>query len=129
MVSRVMPPQLGKSPGYSYAAVTDSERLVFTAGAVPLDANGDLVGRGSHRQQTEQVLANLEIALNAAGAGGEDVLKTTIYVVAHEHEQLLEVWNVVRDSFVGQAAATLLGVSMLGYQDQLVEIEAIAVAP
>jgi enamine deaminase RidA (YjgF/YER057c/UK114 family) len=63
----------------------------------------------------------------AAGADLEDVLKTTVYVATHEQEDLLTVWEVVRRHFNDHdAPGTLLGVSVLGYRDQLVEIEAVA---
>ena len=100
----------------------------MTAGAVPLDAEGNLVGVGDLASQTRQVLANLGVALEAAGATGDDVLKTTVYVVAQGPADLSAVWRVVQESEVATAASTLLGVSLLGYEGQLVEIEAIAVS-
>ena len=54
------------------------------------------------------------------------MLKTTVYVVAEKREDLSEVWRVVQESEVAAAASTLLGVSLLGYEGQLVEVEAIA---
>jgi enamine deaminase RidA (YjgF/YER057c/UK114 family) len=120
-------PGLSDPPGYSHAVVASGGRLVVTAGAVPLDANGNLVGRGDYAAQTRQVLDNLALALGAAGARGEDVLKTTVYVVAQDREDLGGVWRVIQESEVAAAASTLLGVSLLGYEGQLVEVEAIAV--
>jgi enamine deaminase RidA (YjgF/YER057c/UK114 family) len=121
-------PGLSDPPGYSHAVVASGGRLVVTAGAVPLDADGNLVGRGDYVAQARQVLDNLALALKAAGAGGQDVLKTTVYVVAEDREDLTVVWRVVQESEVAAAASTLLGVSLLGYEGQLVEVEAIAVA-
>jgi enamine deaminase RidA (YjgF/YER057c/UK114 family) len=65
--------------------------------------------------------------LAAAGSGPEQVLKTTVYVVAAERSELVRAWDVIAAGF-GDARppSTLLGVSMLGYADQLVEIEAVA---
>ncbi len=101
--------------------------LVHTAGAVPMDAGGSLVGEGDLEAQTRQVLANLEAQLAAAGATPADVVKTVIYVAAEGREDLHAVWEVVRTSPFDGAASTLLGVSYLGYTGQLVEIEAVAV--
>ena len=101
--------------------------MVTTAGAVPLDAAGRLVGPGDRRAQTKQTLDNLMLALETVGAGADDVMKTTVYVVAGDRADLAAVWEVVQDSGVAGAASTLLGVSLLGYEGQLVEIEAIAV--
>jgi enamine deaminase RidA (YjgF/YER057c/UK114 family) len=119
-------PGLSDPPGYSHVAVASGGRLVVTAGAVPLDADGNLVGRGDYVAQARQVLDNLALALQAAGAGGQDVLKTTVSVVAEDREDLTVVWRVVQESEVAAAASTLLGVSLLGYEGQLVEVEAIA---
>ena|SRR5215210_679333 len=127
MIERINASGLSETPGYSHVAVALEGRLVLTAGAVPLDADGDLVGRGDYVAQTRQVLDNLGLALQAAGARGEEVLKTTVYVVAEDRADLFEVWRVVQESDVAAAASTLLGVSLLGYEGQLVEVEAIAV--
>lgn len=78
--------------------------------------------------QTRQTLANLMRALAAVGATGDDVLKTTIYVVSTDRAALVAVWRAVQQSPVAAAASTLLGVALLGDEGQLVEIEAIASA-
>ncbi len=70
---------------------------------------------------------NLEIALAAAGAGLCDVVKTTVYVASTHRDDLATAWEVVRRRFGDHdPPSTLVGVSVLGYRDQLVEIEAIA---
>lgn len=54
-------------PGYAHVGVVEpGEQLVLTAGMVPLDANGVLVGATDFVAQTVQVLSNLENALRAA---------------------------------------------------------------
>jgi enamine deaminase RidA (YjgF/YER057c/UK114 family) len=126
LIERLNAPGLSDPPGYSHAVVACGGRLVTTAGAVPLDASGNLVGHGDYAAQTLQVLDNHGLAL-AAGTGGGNVLKTTVYVVAKDRADLSEVWRVIRESEVSAAASTLLGVSLLGYEGQLVEVEAIAV--
>lgn len=111
---------------YAYAAVAGS--LVFTAGACPLDAAGAIVAPGDVAAQAEQVMANLVTALRAAGAGLTDVAKTTVYVASGDRADLVAAWDVVRRWFGDHdAPSTLLGVAVLGYPDQLVEVEAIAV--
>lgn len=113
---------------YAYAAVAEGvTRLVFTAGACPLDAAGNVVAAGDVVAQAEQVMTNLELALQAAGAELGDVLKTTIYVATPRQEDLVAAWDVVRRRFGDHdAPSTLVGVAVLGYRDQLVEVEAIA---
>lgn len=55
---------------YAYGAVVaPGARLVFAAGACPLDADGQTVGVGDYAAQARQMMHNLEIALRDAGAG------------------------------------------------------------
>ncbi len=82
---------------------------------------------GDVTRQTEKVMANLATALIAAGAGITDVVKTTIYVASDQREDLLAAWNVISAAFGDHdVPSTLLGVAVLGYPDQLVEVEAVA---
>jgi enamine deaminase RidA (YjgF/YER057c/UK114 family) len=113
---------------YAYAAVAHGgSRLVFTAGACPLDREGATVGVADVATQATQVMANLTVALRAAGADLTDVVKTTVYVASSRREDLVAAWNVVSETFGHHdAPSTLLGVAVLGYPDQLVEVEAVA---
>ena len=112
---------------YHYATVAGPGDLVFAAGACPLDESGDVVDGPDIPAQTRRCVANLRTALEAAGAGFDEVLKTTVYVASAEQADLVRAWDVVAEAF-GDARppSTLLGVSVLGYTSQLVEIEAVA---
>jgi enamine deaminase RidA (YjgF/YER057c/UK114 family) len=124
----VRPPGLAGTAPYAYAAVTDPGRMTFTAGACPLDADGVTVAVGDVAGQARQVMANLTIALDGAGVGLEHVLKTTVYVATTVRSDLVAAWEVVREAFGDHdAPSTLVGVTVLGYPDQLVEVEAVAV--
>jgi enamine deaminase RidA (YjgF/YER057c/UK114 family) len=129
-VSLIAAKRLYSGAPYAYAAVAEGSGLVFTAGACPLDESGNVVAAGDIPTQMRQALSNLSEALAAAGCTIKDVLKTTVYVAASSREDLLAAWAEV-SSYFGQHAApsTLLGVSFLGYRDQLVEVEAVAQRP
>ena len=72
-------------------------------------------------------MANLRMSLQDAGAGLDDIVRTTVYVASTEREDLVAVWEVVRDALSPHdPPSTLLGVAVLGYVDQLVELDAIA---
>ena len=109
---------------YDYSAAAGG--LIFTAGACPLDENGRVVAPGDRELQAARAVENLLAALAQHSAGPESLVKTTVFVVAQQRADLARVWNVVR-ARLGRAPSTLLGVSILGYPGQLVEIEAIAV--
>jgi enamine deaminase RidA (YjgF/YER057c/UK114 family) len=123
-------PGLFPHSGYAYAAVSAPGSLVFAAGACPIDADGEVVGGADVAAQARQTMANLVVALDAAGVGLTDVLKTTIYVASADQADLVSAWTVVHDEYFSEheVPSTLLGVTVLGYSGQLVEIEAIAQA-
>jgi enamine deaminase RidA (YjgF/YER057c/UK114 family) len=115
---------------YAYAARVSQGDLVFTAGACPLDRQGRVVAPGDVAAQMRQALGNLAMALEESGAAIEDVVKTTVYVASSDRSDLVSAWDEVAAFFGGHdAPGTLLGVTVLGYPGQLVEIEAIAVSP
>jgi enamine deaminase RidA (YjgF/YER057c/UK114 family) len=112
---------------YAYAAIAPPSALIFTAGACPLNGNGEVAGAGDIRAQASLAVANLSTALAASGAALRDVLKTTVFVASAQRADLVTAWDVIRAAFGDHdAPSTLLGVTVLGYPDQLVEIEAVA---
>jgi enamine deaminase RidA (YjgF/YER057c/UK114 family) len=114
---------------YAYAATSHETGLVLTAGACPLDDQGRVVSPGDIALQMRRAIDNLRIALEECGAQMGDVLKTTIFVSSNSRDDLLLAWNEVAAAFGDtKPPSTLLGVAVLGYPDQLVEIEAIALA-
>jgi enamine deaminase RidA (YjgF/YER057c/UK114 family) len=114
---------------YAYASIAPPGSVIFTAGACPLDDNGQVVGAGDVRAQASLAVANLSVALAEAGATFADVVKTTVFVASAQQADLVAAWEVVEAAFGDHdAPSTLLGVTVLGYRDQLVEIEAVAVA-
>jgi enamine deaminase RidA (YjgF/YER057c/UK114 family) len=115
---------------YAYAARAGQGDLIFTAGACPLDEQGQVVAPGDVRAQMSQALDNLQTVLEESGAAVRDVLKTTVFVASSDRGDLVTAWDEVAGFFAGHdAPSTLLGVAVLGYPGQLVEIEAIAVIP
>jgi enamine deaminase RidA (YjgF/YER057c/UK114 family) len=119
---------LGDVAEYAYAATVESgARLIFLAGACPLEKDGRTAGVGDYAGQAAKCVETLTEALRAAGATIEDVVSTRVLVASSRQPDLGAAWAVVRDAF-GQhdVPSTLMGVTVLGYDDQLVEIEAVA---
>jgi enamine deaminase RidA (YjgF/YER057c/UK114 family) len=128
-LENVDPPQLYVGAPYHYATIASAGQLVFSAGACPIDVSGRVPHPGDLDAQAALAVRNLETALQAAGAGLGDVVKTTVYVAARDRSELVRAWDVVAAAFApAKPPSTLLGVAFLGYPEQLVEIEAIAVA-
>jgi enamine deaminase RidA (YjgF/YER057c/UK114 family) len=113
---------------YAYAATAPAQsRLIFLAGACPLNEDGSTDAIGDYAGQAAKAIENMRIALGDAGASLEDVLSTRVLVASTRQQDLVAAWEVVRDSFGDHdVPSTLIGVTVLGYKDQLVEIEAVA---
>lgn len=113
---------LAQTAQYRYADVVGSR--LFLAGQVPHDADGKMVGIGDVRAQARRCLENLRTVITVHGFGLEDLHRLTVFVVGPQ-EHLSAAWEEVAGWFGGHVPpATLLGVHLLGYRDQLVEIDA-----
>lgn len=113
---------------YAYAATAPAEaRLIFLAGSCPLNIDGTTAGVGDYAVQAAKCVENMSIALREAGAQLSDVISTRVLVASTRQTDLVSAWEVVRAAFGDHdVPSTLLGVTVLGYDDQLVEIEAVA---
>jgi len=116
---------LADTPGYRYADRVGDQ--LYVAGQVPRDGSGDLVGAADAAAQAASCLHNLRTLLEVHDFAEADIRRLIIYVVG-EQQNLLDAWSAVTEWFAGDVPpATLLGVNLLGYSDQLVEIDATVV--
>jgi reactive intermediate/imine deaminase len=116
-------------PPYGYSQVVDAPagRIVYTAGQIPFDADGQLVGEGDFEAQTRQVFANLTTALAAADATWSDVVKLNYFV---RDVGQADAMRAIRDEFIDTEhppASTLVEISRLFRDDVLIEVEAVAI--
>jgi enamine deaminase RidA (YjgF/YER057c/UK114 family) len=113
---------------YSHVVVATGSRLVFVAGQVAEDGQGNLIGPGDMTVQARQVFANIGRALDAAGARPQQVTKLTIFVAncRREHLAMIEEGRI---AVFGdhKPTDTLVGVAALSRPDYLLEVDAIAV--
>jgi 2-iminobutanoate/2-iminopropanoate deaminase len=112
---------------YSHVVVADGKRLIFVAGQLARDREGNVVGKGDMRAQMRQVGENIKAALEAAGASLGDLVKTTTYVT--DIEEFFRHVDV-RMEYLGAAlpTSTTVEVRRLAHPDFLVEVEAMAIA-
>jgi 2-iminobutanoate/2-iminopropanoate deaminase len=110
-------------------AIAASGQMVFVAGQIPLDpSTGEIVGANDIVKQTEQVMANLEAVVAAAGAKTQDIVKTTVFLAdMNDFAAMNQVYGRYFDNASAPARACVQ-VSRLP-KDVLVEIECIAVVP
>lgn len=126
VLQRLNPPGLSTPTGYTHIVSAKAGRTIYISGQVAYDAHGQLVGRGDLTAQTKQVFANLDVALKAAGATFNDVVKTNYYMLDASQVQVIR--DIRSLHFTKELpATTLVQVSRLANPDFLVEIEVIAV--
>ncbi|MDZ5473094.1 RidA family protein [Bacillus sp. 31A1R] len=113
---------------YAYASRVPSDTdILYMAGSCPLNKEGEILFEDNYKQQAKLCVDNLRVALNECGATLENVVYTRVLVASHEQSDLVEAWNAIREEFGDHnVPSTLSGVTVLGYKNQLVEIEAIA---
>ena len=113
---------------YSQCVIGEGDRMVFISGQVPEDSQGNIVGAGDIGAQTRQVLANIKLAVEAAGGQISDICKLTILVAGLDAPAYATVARA-REKFFGgnYPSSTLMEVSRLASPDWLIEIEAYAV--
>jgi len=108
----------------AYSQATTTGDLVFTAGQIPLTTDGDLLADASIAEQTETALDNLLAVLEEAGAGPDDVLKTTVFLAdIDDFEEMNEVYAGYFEGSPPARSAVQAGALPKGVG---VEIEAVA---
>jgi enamine deaminase RidA (YjgF/YER057c/UK114 family) len=128
----IQPPTLSKQ-SYSHAVeATLPGRVIYVAGQMGLDINGNLVGApGDFRAQATQAWQNVRDALAAAGGGIEHIVKVTQFILhMRAHQPILrEVRAQFTDRNTPQPASTLMQISAFTREGALYEVEAVAVLP
>lgn len=122
----INPPGLFAPPGFSHVATGTGRRLVCVAGQVAIASDFTIIGGDDLGAQTRSAMRSVEIALNAAGAGWEDVVRRTIYTLAPtEFEVITRAIEEVTGSSE-HPAQTIVGITGLALPGLLIEIEVTA---
>jgi|SRR5579859_4929007 len=132
MIQRLNVDELREPPGYTEIAIVDNAKLVFIAGQMPIDPQGNLIGGDDPVEQGKQCLRNVAACLSAVGAEPTHIVRTTVYVVPNGRMSIGDVWDQLLSSEWGTSLrppGTLVGVAGLAYAGQLVEIECTAAIP
>jgi enamine deaminase RidA (YjgF/YER057c/UK114 family) len=125
------PSTMPATRGYTHAVETRGPcRTIYLAGQLGMTADGKFAGApGDFRAQATQAFENVKLALAAASATFDHVVKVTVYFTDMAN---LPAYFEVRDRYVNTStppASTAVQISKLARDAALFEIEAIAVAP
>ncbi len=109
------------SPAGPYSQGILSEDFVFVSGQRPVNPETDTACEGI-KEQTRQVIKNLEAVLREGGSSLEDVVRTTVYLAdISDFDEMNEIYcQMMPRPF---PARTTIGAQLRGI---LVEIDAIA---
>lgn len=130
-IQHLNPQGLHDNPAFSQVVFSEgSVRTVVVGGQNAMDQSGEIVGRGDLGAQTEQAFRNLEVALAAAGASLEHIVKWNVYIVQGQPlEEGFAVFQRVWADRPNPPTITMLFVADLANPEFLVEIDAIAMIP
>jgi enamine deaminase RidA (YjgF/YER057c/UK114 family) len=132
-ITLINPRGLPEVPIYRHVSVSTGSKIVFIAGQIALDSEGNRVGEGDLAAQVEQVYVNLHTALTEVGATFDQVAKLSVFLVDWSADKIGPfVDGMARASArlgieVPVPPLTGIGVAALAEPFALVEVEAVAV--
>jgi 2-iminobutanoate/2-iminopropanoate deaminase len=111
---------------FSAGVLAPEGRTVYVSGQVSMDAEGNLVGEGDIKRQTETVLGHVKTVVEEAGGGMDDIVKVTVFIT---DMGLYDEIHEVRRRYFEEPypASSMVEVSALIDPRLLIEIEAVAV--
>jgi 2-iminobutanoate/2-iminopropanoate deaminase len=111
---------------YSSGVEAPAGRTIYVSGQVSLDAEGNVVGEGDVKLQTETVLEHVKTVVEEAGGGMEDIVKVTVFIT---DMGLYDEIHEVRRRYFEEPfpASSMVEVSALIDPRLIIEIEAVAV--
>jgi enamine deaminase RidA (YjgF/YER057c/UK114 family) len=129
----LQPPNSSRQVGYSHVVeATVPGRVIYVAGQMGLDSNGNLVGApGDFRAQATQAWENVKGALETVGGGLEHIVKISQFLLhLRAHPPLVrEVRTKFFDPSRPPPASTMVQVGAFTREGALYEVEAVAVLP
>ena len=121
------PEGLHPAPGFSHIAVGRGQRQVFFAGQVALDEQFNVVGGDDLFEQTKAAMRNLEVAIEAAGVGWDDIVRRTIYTTQPTEFETITKGIEEVSGTTDHPAQTIVGITGLALPGLMIEIECTAV--
>lgn len=111
---------------FSQSIMCDAQgKLLFISGLTSRDPEGNVIGEGDIRLQTETILENMKTLLERAGGSLADIVKVTVFI---RDMELFDQIHEVRKRYFSPPypASSMVEVSRLVSPEHLIEIEAVA---
>ena len=125
MRKNINPKNMGEPKFYSHGVLVPSKNLLFSAGQVALDDQGNVIGKGDIEAQTEYIMENLKNILNEAEMDFNNIIKVNMYLI--NMDDLPKVLTIRNRYFSpNKPVATGVGVAQLVKPELLIEIEVVA---
>jgi len=125
MKSQTIIPKGWEKPSAPYSYAVKKGNMVFIAGQVAINEQGELVGKGDVKAQTKQILENIQSCLQAAGARLEDVVSVQVFLTdVSSYGPMNEVY---RGYFPENFPARATVITGLVKEEFLVEISAVVI--
>ena len=140
MTQKIDPKGIAQPVGwYTHAMKVSPKQLIFVAGQVPIDKDGNVVGVDRNEKlknhqtidlavQVRQTFLNVKAALEAAGASMKNIVRLDTYVVASAMNEWRTIGRTIKHEMLEEAhppGATVFVVGLM-IPDALLEISAIA---
>ncbi|MEL1244545.1 RidA family protein [Flavobacterium sp. DGU11] len=124
----INPDGMMKSPAFSQVVTTSGNgKTIYIGGQNAVNEKGETIGKGDIAAQTEQIMKNIGVALEACGAGFKDIIKMNIYITqGQDIRKGFEASQKYLGSNANPPIVTALFVSGMGNPDYLLEVEAVA---
>lgn len=126
-IEHINPHTLIKNPAFSQIVVTPSGgKTIYISGQNAVNVNGEIIGKGNIQAQTQQVMKNIENALESCGASWENIVKMNIFIV--EGQNAFSAFQTSQEFLqsIEPPTITVVSVSNLSNPDYLIEIDAVA---
>jgi enamine deaminase RidA (YjgF/YER057c/UK114 family) len=125
------PDFLSPARGYSHVAKVDMGNawMLIISGQVPMNAKGEIVGKGDFEAQANFVYAKLVEIVRHYGGSKDHLVRTGILITDNQY---IATIREVRKKYLNMdkpPTSTAMVVSKLFHEDFLVEIEATAIIP
>jgi len=120
-----LPPPM-RGGAFSAGTEAPAGRTIYVSGQVSMDVEGNVVGEGDVKRQTETVMEHVKTVLEEAGGGMDDVVKVTVFIT---DMGLYDEIHEVRRRYFEEPypASSMVEVSALIDPRLLIEVEAVAV--